>query len=110
MKPAADQLEVALADIKINEFEIPYYTNVTGKIVTDKIDVKRFLVDQVYQSVRWEQNVLAMIEAGVDLFIEIGPGQTLKGLIKKIDRKVKVINVSDQATLDQLVDIMEERI
>jgi len=109
MKPAADALALALEDIVVNPFTIPYYTNVTGEVVLDETQVKSLLVKQVVGSVRWEENVVNMIEAGVDLFIEIGPGKTLSGLIKKIDRKVKVINVYDQETLDNLIIYMEER-
>ena len=71
----------------------------TGELVEDINDVKRLLVEQVYSSVRWEDNVRRMMENGVDTFIEIGPGATLKGIIKKIDRKVKVVNVSDNHSL-----------
>ncbi|MDA3846665.1 MAG: ACP S-malonyltransferase [Vallitaleaceae bacterium] len=109
MKPAADALALALEDITVKPFTTAYYTNVTGQVVMDRKQVKSLLVDQVVGSVRWEENVVNMIAAGVDLFIEIGPGQTLKGLIKKIDRKAKVINVYDQETLDNLIIYMEER-
>lgn len=107
MEPAGRALEKALEDCKVSEIEVPYYTNVTGQVVSDVTETKSLLVKQVSGSVRWEDNVREMMADGVDLFIEIGPGKTLAGLIKKIDRKVKVIGVSDSETLDKLVTYME---
>lgn len=108
MASAAKKLGEALKDLEINEATIPHFSNVTGQIVTDKSEVKTLLEKQVVSSVRWEENVKNMMDLGVDLFVEIGPGQTLKGIIKKIDRKVKVVNVSDSESLNQLVALLED--
>lgn len=108
MKPAAQSLAKVLDSIEVSPMNLPYYTNVTGKVVSDVEKTKSLLVDQVSGSVRWEDNVREMMAAGVTLFVEIGPGKTLAGLIKKIDRKVKVIGVSDSDTLNKLVAYMEE--
>lgn len=107
MASAATKLSEALETVSFKQPTVPHYSNVTGQVVSDNSQIKSLLVDQVCSSVRFEENVKNMIEAGVDLFIEIGPGQTLKGIIKKIDRKVTVMNVSDSASLEKLVASLE---
>lgn len=102
MNAASLQLEKEISQIGFNSFEIPYVTNVTASYVQGVEQIGELLVTQVASSVRWEESVLKMIEEGVDLFVEIGPGKTLTGLIKKIDRKVKVLNVEDLASLELL--------
>lgn len=108
MAGAADELAEVLETANYNEANIPYLTNVTGKVVEDIESVKDLLVTQVKSSVLWEECVKTMIDEGVETFIEIGPGKTLAGLLKKIDRKKKVINVSDLASLEKLKLYLEE--
>ena len=79
--------------MEIHPLTIPYVANVTAEYVTDAACVKPLLMKQVSSSVRWEQSVRAMLADGVDTFIEIGPGKTLAGFMKKIDRTVKVLNI-----------------
>jgi [acyl-carrier-protein] S-malonyltransferase len=67
---------------------------VTAEEVTDAGEVKELLKKQVSSSVRWQQSVELMIAKGVDTFIEIGPGRTLSGFMKKIDRSKKVMNIA----------------
>ena len=78
--------------------------NVTASYVTDKAEVKDLLARQVSSSVRWEQSVRAMLADGVDTFIEIGPGKTLAGFMRKITRDVKVVNIE---TLDDVKALKE---
>ena len=68
-------------------------TNVTAQYVTESDQVKNLLVKQVSSSVRWQQCVEQMINDGVDTFIEIGPGKTLTGFLKKINRNVKALHI-----------------
>lgn len=90
MASAAEGLGQVLEAVTLNEPSIPYLTNVTGKVVDDINQTKDLLVEQVKSSVLWEDCVKSMIEAGgVETFVEIGPGKTLAGLLKKIDRKKK---------------------
>lgn len=107
MEAAGNRLEKVLDQIEVHSFDVPYATNVTGKIVESPEDVKSLLVKQVVASVRWEECVKTLISEGVDTFVEIGPGKTLTGLIKKIDRSVKAVNVEDIQTLNKLKDMME---
>lgn len=102
MKGAAEQLSEELKKVEFRELKIPYVTNVTAKYISDINEAGKLLVEQVYSSVRWEQSVRAMLDDGVDLFVEIGPGKTLAGFIRKIDRSAEVINISSYDDLLKL--------
>ena len=90
---AGEKLGRVLEGVEVHTPVIPYVANVTASYVTDAKEVKPLLEKQVSSSVRWQQSVEAMLADGVDTFIEIGPGKTLAGFMKKIDRTVKVINI-----------------
>lgn len=94
LKEAGEKLRSHMEGVTFNELNVPYITNVTATYVTDKDTIPELLEKQVSSSVRWQQSVETMLADGVDTFIEIGPGKTLAGFIKKIDRDAKVINVS----------------
>lgn len=93
LKEAGKKLGEELEKIEIQTFAIPYVTNVTAQYVTESDYVKNLLVKQVSSSVRWQQCVEQMINDGVDTFIEIGPGKTLTGFLKKINRNVKALHI-----------------
>lgn len=105
MCEAADRLEKVMEDIKVNEMAFPYVANVNAEITDDKNEVKENLIKQVYSPVRWEDSVRKMIADGVDVFIEIGPGKTIAGFMKKIDPEAKVINISTVEDLEKLKEI-----
>lgn len=90
---AGDKLGEALKDVKIADSFIPYLANVTADYVTSASDVKPLLTKQVASSVRWQQTVERLIADGADEFLEIGPGKTLTGFMRKINREVKVNNI-----------------
>lgn len=90
---AGEKLGRVLEGVEVHTPVIPYVANVTASYVTDAKEVKPLLEKQVSSSVRWQQSVEAMLADGVDTFVEIGPGKTLAGFMKKIDRTVKVINI-----------------
>lgn len=103
---AGEKLEPVLETAQINEISIPYIANVTADYVASKEQVRGLLKQQVSSSVRWQQTVERMLADGVDTFIEIGPGKTLTGFLKKISRDAVAINiekVEDLAKLDELV-------
>lgn len=100
---AGEKLGEVLKEMEIRDFTVPYVTNVTAEYVTDSSKVKELLVQQVSSSVRWQQCVEKMIADGVDTFVEIGPGKTLTGFMKKIDRNVKVLNVEKVEDLEKVV-------
>lgn len=102
--PAGEKLYDFLQDIDVAEGFAPYYCNADAEEITDASKVKELLKRQVYSSVRWQQTIENMIADGVDTFIEVGPGKTLTGFMKKINREVKSINI---ATVDDLVKLEE---
>ena len=101
LEGAGEKLGEALKDVELCDFTTPYVTNVTAQYVKEPSLVKELLVQQVSSSVRWQQCVEKMLEEGVDTFIEIGPGKTLAGFMKKIDRTVKVLNVEKVEDLEK---------
>lgn len=101
LKGAGEKLGEVLSHVAIKEPAIPYVANVTAAYVTKADEVKQLLQKQVSSSVRWQQSVEAMIADGVDTFIEIGPGRTLAGFMKKINRDVKVLNIEKLEDVDQ---------
>lgn len=90
---AGEKLGKELEHVEILDFKIPYVANVSAEYITKKTLVKALLRRQVSSSVRWQQSVEKMIVDGVDEFVEIGPGRTLSGFMKKINREVKVSNI-----------------
>ncbi len=102
---AGERLGSVLEEVAIGEIQIPYIANVTADYVTEKAQVKELLQKQVSSSVRWQQTIERMIADGVDTFIEIGPGKTLSGFMKKISRDVKTINIEKLEDLEKLSEI-----
>lgn len=112
LKTAGEELYRVLENVELKDFEIPYVTNVTAKYVTNenKNEIKEMLKDQVSSSVLWIQSVENMIEQGVDTFVEIGPGKTLTGFIKKIakavDKEVTTYNVEEYEDVEAVVNAL----
>lgn len=102
---AGEKLGAELETVEIKDMQIPYLANVTGDYVTDKSQVKGLLKTQVASSVRWQQSVERMIADGVDTFVEIGPGKTLSGFMRKINRDVKVLNIEKVTDLEKLAEL-----
>lgn len=102
LREAGEKLGKVLAETEIHPLRIPYYANVTGGIVEDAAKVRGLLTEQVYSSVRFEQSIRNMLSAGVDTFYELGPGKTLAGFVKKIDREATVVNIE---TMEDLAKI-----
>lgn len=94
MQPAADKLEKELAAAEFRDAAVPVIANVTARPVTSGEEFRRLLVRQVVSPVLWEDSVRYLIGEGVDTFVEIGSGTVLAGLIKKIDKTVKVVSVN----------------
>ncbi|MGB8454705.1 MAG: ACP S-malonyltransferase [Anaerocolumna sp.] len=106
LKEAGEKLYEALGDIQMNEPVVPYTANVNAELIHKKDGIRNLLAKQVYSSVKWQQSVEHIIAAGVDTFIEIGPGKTLSAFIKKIDKSCKVINVEKIEDLDKLQEVV----
>lgn len=102
---AGEKLGVALEGVPLNPPTIPYVSNVTATYVFDENEVKPLLIKQVSSSVRWQQSVEAMLADGVDTFIEIGPGKTLAGFIKKMKRDVRIFNIEKLTDIEKLFSL-----
>ncbi len=101
---AGKQLGEALKDVEIAERFIPYLANVTADYVTKAEEVKPLLEQQVASSVRWQQTVERLIADGADTFVEIGPGKTLSGFMRKINRDVTVYHIDTMEDFLNYVD------
>ncbi|MBQ4531149.1 MAG: ACP S-malonyltransferase [Lachnospiraceae bacterium] len=106
LKEAGEKLLQVLNEVTISDIKVPYLTNVTADYVADKEAVKDLLKQQVYSSVKWQQSVEKMIADGIDTFIEIGPGKTLAGFMRKIDKekKVTMLNLEKQEDLEKIME------
>lgn len=108
LKNAEMKLNEVLEKIHIHPLRIPYVNNVTAEYITDIMKIQPLLVSQITSSVRWQQSVERMIEDGVDTFVEIGPGKTLTGFLRKINRSVKSYNISTWEELEKTMKILIE--
>lgn len=99
MRSASDAVAKYLKPLSLGEIKIPLYTNVTGRIA-DYSNIKNLMSEQISSPVLWSKDVESMIADGVGLFVEIGPGKVLSGLISKINSEVKVCNVQDLKSLE----------
>ncbi|WP_028611074.1 ACP S-malonyltransferase [Paenibacillus harenae] len=102
MKPAADNLRAALSGLQLKDASIPVVANVTARVATAADEIRGLLVEQVFSPVLWEDSVRYLIEQGVDTFVEIGSGTVLAGLIKKIDKNIRVISINSISALEAL--------
>jgi [acyl-carrier-protein] S-malonyltransferase len=100
MQPAQEEVARVLAGTAMHHPQIPVAANVSGKIVTTAEEARDALVRQVTGAVRWMDCVKALVAAGADTFIEVGPGMVLTGLMKQIDPAQKAMNVEDGASLE----------
>lgn len=101
---AAEKLGEALKEVEIAESYLPYLSNVTADYVTKAEDVKPLLQRQVASSVRWQQTIERLICDGADTFVEIGPGKTLSGFMRKINRDVTVCHIDKMEDFLNYVD------
>lgn len=100
LKGAGDKLRIELDKADIKDLKIPYIANATAEVIEDTSAIRDLLQTQVSSSVMWEQTLLKMRDLGVDVFIEIGPGTTIAGFVKKTVPEIPVINVSTVEDID----------
>lgn len=104
LMPAAKKLADELEKVTINNPKIPLVSNVNADFVNKSVSIKQLLVKQVSSPVLWEDSIRQMVKNGVDTFIEVGPGKTLSGFVKKIDKNLITLNVQD---IDSLYKTLE---
>jgi [acyl-carrier-protein] S-malonyltransferase len=103
MAPAEKVFGEFLEEIEFHAPRFPVYSNVTGEVHPDVETIRRDMPRQITSSVRWVDNVQAMVQAGTTGVVECGPGKVLTGLVKRIDKTVALSNVSDLASLEKAV-------
>ena len=108
MKPAAEKLAVELDKVTISDAKIPVVANVSAEILTKAEDIKASLVAQAASPVLWEDCVARMKEFGADVLFEAGPGKTLCGFNRRIDKTITSLNVEDVASLEKSLDYFKE--
>lgn len=106
LKPAADTLAQALADIDLRAPAVPLINNVDVASPTEPAAIRDALVRQAWHPVRWVETIQAMKRDGVTHLVECGPGKVLTGLVKRIDRDLTTFNITDPASLQQTLDAL----
>lgn len=104
LKEASEEFYKTIEKVEINKMTKVIYSNVKGEPYSENDDIKNLLKEHIMTSVYFEKSIRDMISKGVDTFIEVGPGKTLRGFIKKIDRSVKVYNVEDLKSLQKTIE------
>ena len=104
---AGERLKEVLEDVSLHAFTVPYITNVTAEPVTSTEGIKELLCRQVSSSVRWQQSMERMLKDGADTFLEIGPGRTLSGFMRKISRDVQMLNIENLADYEKAVKTLK---
>ena len=108
MKPANEKFQQSLNEVTIKDATVPVYANVTASAVTDKDEIKQLLIEQLYSPVRFEESVRNMMEEDIDAFVELGTGNVLCGLVRKIDRKTKTFAIQDEQSLNEFLSWYKE--
>ena len=104
MDEAAEKLADKLDNVHFSDARIPVIANVTGKPVTNGKEIRELMKTQISSQVLWEKSIRYMMENGIDGYLEIGPGKALSGMLKKIDRKLQVYNVSDLNSYNKVME------
>jgi len=103
MKPAQERLAADLEELAVEDSEIPLVNNVDAALVRGAAGIRDGLKRQVSSPVRWEQSMRVLRKEGVEVFIEVGPGKVLSGLLRQIDRQAECLHVEDLASLGEVL-------
>jgi [acyl-carrier-protein] S-malonyltransferase len=101
MESAYEKLEKVLVDVPIQSPRFPVISNVTGEEVKTPEEIRETLRDQVTGTVRWADCMQRLIKLGCDLFVELGPGNVLAGLLKRTNREIAVVSIGDAASVEK---------
>ena len=104
LKGAGDKLAAELEGVELGDLKIPYIANSTAEAITDKSQIKPLLQAQVSSPVKWEQTLYELEKMGVDTIIEVGPGKTIAGFVRKTVPSIKVIGVSTPEDIETLAE------
>ncbi len=104
MQNATEQMTKIINNTEFNKPKIDIISNVTANPINDPKEIKKLLIKQIENQVRWRESVINMINLGTDQFIEVGPGKILSGLVKRIDRKIKINQVNNLSDIKNLTN------
>ena len=104
LKGAGEELAKELENVELGDLKIPYFANVNASKVNDKAQIKELLKEQVFSPVRWEQTLYELEKMGVDTIVEVGPGRTIAGFVRKTVPSIKVIGVSTPEDIEKLLE------
>ena len=104
LKGAGDKLAEELDKVELNDLKIPYFANVNGSEITDKSQIKGLLRDQVSNPVMWEQTLYGLEKMGVDTIIEVGPGRTIAGFVRKTVSSIRVLGVATPEDIEKVIE------
>ncbi len=107
MSAAGEKLAYELEQLTLNQAQVPIISNVTAKPITSAAEIKAALIKQVSSAVLWEDSISYMIDKGVDTFIELGPGQVLKKLLKRINKNAGILQVEDENNLQKTLSVLK---
>jgi [acyl-carrier-protein] S-malonyltransferase len=107
MEPACQQMQGALAATLFSDLSVPLVNNVEARILASASEIRKSLVTQLRSPLLWEDSIRLMMSQGVSTFVEVGPGRVLSGLVRKIDREVRVFNVEDVDSLEKTVEVLK---
>jgi [acyl-carrier-protein] S-malonyltransferase len=99
MEPALEGMAKAITDVRFNDPIVPIVVNSTAKPAATAEEIKQELLDQIANCVQWQKSVEYMVREGVSTFVEVGPGQVLTGLIKRISKDAHTVNVGDVSSV-----------
>ncbi len=104
MKPASDRMKSYLGSVDLKVANRPIIANTSTRAIVDPEDIKSELVDQIFRPVLWKESTEKMIKSGIRIFVEIGPGKVVSGLVNRIDPSVRTLTIENRATLDSAVE------
>ena len=104
LKGAGEKLGKELEGVELSDLKIPYIANANAKVITDKNEIKGLLEAQVSSPVMWEQTLYELEKMGVDTIVEVGPGRTIAGFVRKTVSSIRVIGVSTPEDIDTLLE------
>ena len=110
MLNARNKMNDFIKNITFNDSNVPFVSNNRGKIAKDGLEIKQLLIDQINHPVYWEDCINTMLNEGVNVFVEVGPGKTLTGLLKRISRNTKGLNVSDINDLNNTLNFLKDNL
>jgi len=103
LKGAGEKLGKELEDVELSDLQIPYIANANAQVISDKAQIKGLLEAQVSSPVMWEQTLYELEKMGVDTIVEVGPGRTIAGFVRKTVSSIRVIGVSTPEDIDNLL-------